>query len=57
MSSPRLLELVEYEDASYEAGEIAEKQGQYLHQRFSDKVTIEPPTFKTEHRWHLKSSG
>ena len=38
----QILALVQ-QDASLTAAEIAEKQGQYLHQRFSDKVSVEPP--------------
>lgn len=55
--SPKVVELREYRVVELSRGEIPESAGQLLHNRFGDKVSVEPPSFKTDQKWRFTSNG
>jgi len=55
--SPRIIELTEYQLATFEQYSIPESVGQKLHQNYDKEIDIEFPNFKTKYQWHLKSKG
>jgi 5-methylcytosine-specific restriction enzyme subunit McrC len=57
VNSPSVLELREYEEISIDPSEIREEYGEYLHREYGDKVSVEPPSFKTDQKWVFKSQG
>ena len=57
MTTLLLKTLVEHVPTSYGRDEIPDSLGELLWQRFSDKVTVEFPSPKTDMRWRLTSEG
>jgi 5-methylcytosine-specific restriction enzyme subunit McrC len=55
--SPRIIELTEYQLATFERDFILESVGQKIHQNYAKEIDIEFPNFKTKYQWRLKSKG
>ncbi|MEG4520229.1 MULTISPECIES: 5-methylcytosine restriction system specificity protein McrC [unclassified Microcoleus] len=53
--SPRIIELTEYQLATFERDFIPESVGQKIHKNYAKEIEIEFPNFKTQYQWHLKS--
>lgn len=51
------IRMVEYEPYLCESSEIAESDAAQIYAKFGDKITIEWPTPKTNHRWQFVSQG
>ncbi|MEG4334335.1 restriction endonuclease [Microcoleus sp. AT9_A2] len=55
--SPRIIELTEYQLATFKRDFIPESVAQKIHQNYAKEIEIEFPTHKTEDKWELKSKG
>ncbi|MEG4940343.1 5-methylcytosine restriction system specificity protein McrC [Microcoleus sp. F4-D5] len=55
--SSRIIELTEYQLATFEQYSIPESVAQKIHQNYDKEIDIEFPNFKTKYQWHLKSKG
>jgi 5-methylcytosine-specific restriction enzyme subunit McrC len=53
----QVIHLVEYESRFLAESELTEEDAQHIHIQFGDKVSVEPPTWKTGNRWQLTSQG
>ena len=54
---PQIIELEEYRTCCLPADQLPEPVGRRIWELYSDKITVEPPTFQTEHQWRLRSEG
>ncbi|MEG4327837.1 5-methylcytosine restriction system specificity protein McrC, partial [Microcoleus sp. herbarium5] len=55
--SRRIIELTEYQLATFEQDSIPESVGQKIYHNYAKEIEIEFPNFKTKYQWHLKSKG
>ena len=55
--SPRIIELTEYQLATFEQDSIPELVGEKIHQTYAKQIDIEFPNPKTKYKWRLKSKG
>ena len=55
--SRRIIELTEYQLATFEQDSIPQSVGQKIHNNYDKEIDIEFPNFKTKYQWHLKSKG
>ncbi|MEG5037932.1 MULTISPECIES: 5-methylcytosine restriction system specificity protein McrC [unclassified Microcoleus] len=55
--SPQIIELTEYQLATFEQDSIPESVGQKIYHNYAKEIEIEFPNFKTKYQWHLKSKG
>ncbi|MEZ2301048.1 MAG: McrC family protein [Microcoleus sp.] len=55
--SPQIIELTEYQLATFEQDSIPESVGKKIYQNYAKEIDIEFPNFKTRYQWHLKSKG
>ncbi|MCU0544172.1 MAG: hypothetical protein MUE44_18680 [Oscillatoriaceae cyanobacterium Prado104] len=55
--SPQIVELTEYQLATFDRPSIPESIGQKIYQNYRKEIDIEFPNFKTQYRWQLKSKG
>ncbi|HEY9301893.1 MAG TPA: restriction endonuclease, partial [Phormidium sp.] len=55
--SSRLIELTEYQLASFEQDFIPESVGDKIYMNYAKEIEIEFPNPKTKYQWHLKSKG
>lgn len=51
------IELQEYRTANLPAEAIPQHVGQRIWSQYQEKITVEPPTFKTENQWRLTPQG
>ncbi|MEG4443345.1 restriction endonuclease [Microcoleus sp. AT9_B5] len=54
---PRIIELTEYQLATFEQDSIPELVGEKIHQNYAKEIDIEFPNPKTKYKWQLKSKG
>jgi 5-methylcytosine-specific restriction enzyme subunit McrC len=52
-----LVELVEYQPKSFPREALSEEIARTIWQNHSAQVSIEPPSFRRDYKWQLKSSG
>jgi 5-methylcytosine-specific restriction enzyme subunit McrC len=55
--SSRLIELTEYQLATFEQDFIPESVGDKIYMNYAKEIEIEFPNRKTKYQWHLKSKG
>ena len=55
--SRRIIELTEYQLATFEQDSIPESVGKKIYHIYAKEIDIEFPNFKTKYQWHLKSKG
>ena len=55
--SRRIIELTEYQLATFEQDSIPELVGKKIYHSYAKEIDIEFPNFKTKYQWHLKSKG
>jgi len=55
--SRRIIELTEYQLATFEQDSIPESVGQKIYQNYAKEIDIEFPNPKTKYKWQLKSKG
>ncbi|MEG5046223.1 5-methylcytosine restriction system specificity protein McrC [Microcoleus sp. B4-C1] len=55
--SRRIIELTEYQLATFEQDSIPELVGEKIHQTYAKQIDIEFPNPKTKYKWRLKSKG
>ena len=55
--SRRIIELPEYQLATFEQDSIPESVGQKIYHNYAKEIEIEFPNPKTKYQWHLKSKG
>ena len=55
--SRRIIELTEYQLATFEQDLIPESVGKKIHHNYDKEIEIEFPNPKTQDKWHLKSKG
>ena len=55
--SPQIIELTEYQLATFDRDLIPESIGEKIHQNYDKEIDIEFPNPKTKYQWHLKSKG
>ena len=53
----QIIELVEYESCFLAPSELNEEDAKRIDIQFGDKVSVEPPTWKTDDQWKLTSQG
>ncbi|WP_375492625.1 hypothetical protein [uncultured Nostoc sp.] len=56
-AKPRIIELTEYENKSFQRDEIPDSAGVELYEKYKIQVDIEFPTYKTREYWKLKAKG
>lgn len=57
VQAPAVLELREYETASLPAAALEPALGERLWREYGKYVSVEPPGFKTDHKWQLTPQG
>lgn len=55
--SPQIIELTEYQLATFDRDSIPESVGQKIHLNYAKEIKIEFPNFKTKYQWQLTSKG
>ena len=55
--SPQIIELTEYQSATFDRNSIPESVGQKIYHNYAKEIEIEFPNPKTKYQWHLKSKG
>ncbi|WP_293329886.1 restriction endonuclease [Microcoleus sp. CAWBG58] len=55
--SPQIIELTEYQLATFQRNLIPELVGEKILQNYDKEIDIEFPNPKTKYQWHLKSKG
>jgi 5-methylcytosine-specific restriction enzyme subunit McrC len=55
--SPQIIELTEYQSATFDRNSIPELVGEKIYQNYAKEIDIEFPNPKTKYQWHLKSKG
>ncbi|MEK0179452.1 McrC family protein [Microcoleus anatoxicus] len=55
--SPQIIELTEYQLATFEQDSIPESVGQKIHHNYAKEIDIEFPNPKTNNKWELTSKG
>lgn len=55
--SPRIIELTEYQLATFDQDFIPELVGQKIHQNYAKEIEIKRPDFTTNYQWKLTSKG
>ena len=55
--SPRIIELTEYQLATFDRDSISESAGEKIHQNYAKEIEIKPPDFTTNNKWKLTSKG
>ncbi|MEG3845253.1 restriction endonuclease, partial [Microcoleus sp. herbarium14] len=55
--SPQIIELTEYQLATFERDFIPESVGDKIYQNYGKEIDIEFPNRKTKDKWELKSKG
>ncbi|MEG3956515.1 5-methylcytosine restriction system specificity protein McrC [Microcoleus sp. herbarium2] len=55
--SPQIIELTEYQLATFEQDSIPESVGQKIYHNYAKEIEIEFPNPKTKYKWQLKSKG
>jgi len=53
----QVIELSEYDPCSLERSDLTEAEAEQLYSHFGDKVFVEWPTPRTDHRWRLTAQG
>lgn len=56
-AQPRIIELTEYENKSFQRDEIPEAAGIELYQKYQTQVELEFPNYKTRYKWQMKAKG
>jgi len=54
---PQIIELTEYQLATFEQDSIPESVGQKIHQNYAKEIEIKSPDFTTNNKWELTSKG
>src|SRR5574341_41982 len=57
MSSAQIIELTEYQPASFPADSIPEEIGRALWENYRQQIEVQEPSFKTNHHWRLTAQG
>ena len=55
--SPQIIELTEYQLATFDRDSIPESVGEKIHLNYAKEIKIEFPNFKTGYKWQLTSKG
>ncbi|MEG5173948.1 5-methylcytosine restriction system specificity protein McrC [Microcoleus sp. B3-D7] len=55
--SPQIIELTEYQSATFERNSIPELVGEKIYHNYAKEIDIEFPNPKTKYKWQLKSKG
>jgi 5-methylcytosine-specific restriction enzyme subunit McrC len=55
--SPRIIELTEYQLATFDRDSISESVGEKIHHNYAKEIEIEFPNPKTNNKWKLTSKG
>ncbi|EGK88011.1 restriction endonuclease [Microcoleus vaginatus PCC 9802] len=55
--SPQIIELTEYQSATFDRNSIPELVGEKIYQNYAKEIEIEFPNPKTKYKWQLKSKG
>ena len=55
--SPQIIELTEYQLATFDRDAIPESVGEKIYQNYAKEIDIEFPNRKTQYKWQLKSKG
>ncbi|MEG4318524.1 MULTISPECIES: restriction endonuclease [unclassified Microcoleus] len=55
--SPQIIELTEYQLATFDRDAIPELVGEKIHQNYAKEINIEFPNRKTQDKWELTSKG
>lgn len=57
VSDIRIIELTEYEPKELDIGALTSEEGEAIWSAQSHRVSVEPPSFRTNNKWRLTSSG
>ncbi len=53
----KIIELTEYQSKSFERDEISQEVEIILHEKYKNRVDVDPPSYKTRYQWKLTAKG